>query len=231
MKNNRYIDLHLHTNASDGELSPAELVRYASKKRLKAIAVTDHDTVNGVEKAVNEGKKCGLEVIPGVEVTCHHNSIEFHLVGLFIDYKDKELKKTLEKLSDSRVDYIKKILKNLNRELKKNIVVQKYYFPIEKAISAVKKAGGVAILAHPTLVLKNIYPTAKYLKRKKLDGMECIYTCVSEKNKKYLIKMAKKLKLAVSGGSDWHGPSDTYRKLGKFNIPYSILDDLKRINA
>ena len=80
-----YADLHLHTLASDGELTAEELVDTAAAAGLSAMAVTDHDTVGSVEAAVAHGKKVGLEVVPGCELTIYEGNIELHLLALFID--------------------------------------------------------------------------------------------------------------------------------------------------
>lgn len=68
-----YIDLHLHTTASDGTMSPAEIVRYAKAKGLQAIAITDHDTIDGLEEGLEEGEKIGFEVVPGIEISAEHS--------------------------------------------------------------------------------------------------------------------------------------------------------------
>ncbi len=81
------VDLHVHSNHSDGTYTVKELVEYASKKGLKAIALTDHDTVSGVEEALCAGEKCGLKIIPGIEISCTYGSGELHILGLNIDYK------------------------------------------------------------------------------------------------------------------------------------------------
>ena len=83
------VDLHVHSNASDGTLSPSALVKEAAKARLSAFALTDHDTVSGVEEAVNASASCGIEVIPGIEISTCYKDKEIHIVGLFLDYKDK----------------------------------------------------------------------------------------------------------------------------------------------
>ena len=80
-----YADLHLHTVASDGELTPEQLVDEAANAGLQAMAVTDHDTVGGVEAAIAHGKTRGIEVIPGCELTIYEGHVELHLLGLFID--------------------------------------------------------------------------------------------------------------------------------------------------
>ena len=66
---NFYIDLHIHTTFSDGALSPTEVVSYASKVGLSAISITDHDCVDGISEAIEAGKKYGVEVIPGIELS------------------------------------------------------------------------------------------------------------------------------------------------------------------
>ena len=80
-----YVDLHLHTTASDGVLRPSEIVRYAKAKRLQAIAITDHDTVEGCEEGLSEGERIGFEVIPGIEISAEHSPGSMHILGFFID--------------------------------------------------------------------------------------------------------------------------------------------------
>ena len=98
----KIVDLHTHTTASDGSYSPAELVRYAEEKELLAVAVTDHDTVAGVEEAVLEGMKCGIQVVPGVELSTRLDDCDVHMTALFIDYKNKELLSRLEDMAVCR---------------------------------------------------------------------------------------------------------------------------------
>ena len=88
-----FVDLHLHTSASDGVLSPSRIVRYAKEKGLKAIAITDHDTINGNAEALNEGAKVDLEVIPGVEISAQFDLGSMHILGFFIDIGNESIKK------------------------------------------------------------------------------------------------------------------------------------------
>ncbi len=90
------IDLHAHTTASDGTLAPAELVRYAAARGLRAVAVTDHDTVDGLTEALGAGEETGLEVVPGVEISVDYPRGEMHILGYFIDPKNGELLAGLE---------------------------------------------------------------------------------------------------------------------------------------
>lgn len=96
------IDLHVHSNASDGTFTPSELVRYALEKELSAMALTDHDTVAGVEEAVREAENSGLLLIPGVELSVGYGRKEIHMLGLFLDYKSEKLQSYLEKFKRVR---------------------------------------------------------------------------------------------------------------------------------
>ncbi len=97
------IDLHLHSNASDGKFSPAEIVRKSAEAGLTVIALTDHDTVNGIESALEAGKSFpGLTVIPGVEINTDVPKGEAHVLGYFIDYNHPELLATLKRMRDTR---------------------------------------------------------------------------------------------------------------------------------
>lgn len=98
---NGYIDLHTHSTASDGSMTPVELVRHAFEKGLGAVALTDHDTVSGVEQAVEEGNKLGIEVIPGVEISVSFEP-EMHLLGYFFNGNYNSILKTLEELRERR---------------------------------------------------------------------------------------------------------------------------------
>jgi predicted metal-dependent phosphoesterase TrpH len=110
------VDLHLHTTASDGVLSPSRIVRYAKEKGLKAIAITDHDTIDGNGEALDEGAKLGLEVIPGVEISAQFDVGSMHILGFFIDIGNKGLKEKLSLLQETRVKRNPKMVRKL-REL------------------------------------------------------------------------------------------------------------------
>lgn len=112
------IDLHLHTNASDGELSPEQLVDLAIKSKLTAIAVTDHDTISGIKKAIEHAKGKNIEVVPGIEISCYEKELGFeevHILGLFINPDNDEMIKFTERISQDRKNQKKQIIKNLNK--------------------------------------------------------------------------------------------------------------------
>lgn len=108
-----YIDLHVHSSASDGSLTPEEVVELAKRAGLASFALTDHDTVEGVERALDHAKKIkGIEVIPGTELSCYYNDREIHIVGLFINHKDETFLNELQKLEQAREARNEKMVQN-----------------------------------------------------------------------------------------------------------------------
>ena len=98
------IDLHLHSNASDGSLSPSEVAAEAIKSDLKAIALTDHDTVDGIPEILEYAKDKDIEVIPGIELSCYYQKREIHILGFFVDYQNEKLKNELDYFKKQRED-------------------------------------------------------------------------------------------------------------------------------
>lgn len=96
------IDLHVHSNKSDGSLTPKELVDYALEKGLAAFALTDHDSVSGIQEAVNAAKGSSLEVIPGIELSTEYNGRDIHILGYYIDIADSSFQNQLSQFIDSR---------------------------------------------------------------------------------------------------------------------------------
>jgi 3',5'-nucleoside bisphosphate phosphatase len=107
------IDLHTHTNQSDGSLPPKDLVRKARTLGLEAVAVTDHDTVGGVDEAVAEGFLTGVRVIPGVELSVEWETGPLHILGYFIDCKERGLLATLDIQRNRRKERLAAILEKL----------------------------------------------------------------------------------------------------------------------
>jgi hypothetical protein len=112
------IDLHCHTLASDGELSAEELIDLAVKKNLKAIAITDHDSLGSLKKAIDYSKGRNIKVVPGVEISCddplfNHDKID--VLGLFVDYNNKSLVNLTEQINKKRDLNKRKIIKKLNK--------------------------------------------------------------------------------------------------------------------
>lgn len=109
-----YADLHLHTTASDGILSPSEVVHWAKKRNLTAIAITDHDTVSGIEEAINEGEKVEVEVIPGIELNSVHDDEDIHILGYYVNYRDISFTRLLKTIQHERSTRAEKMVKKLN---------------------------------------------------------------------------------------------------------------------
>ena len=96
-----YIDLHTHSNCSDGSMTPSELVRHAAEKGLKAIALSDHDTVAGIDEAIEAGKQYGVEIVPAIEFSVQSET-ETHILGFYIDHKCDLIKEALECINKVR---------------------------------------------------------------------------------------------------------------------------------
>lgn len=115
----RYIDLHVHSCCSDGTMTPEELVELAIDSNLVAFSLTDHDTVDGVARAVEAGKEKNIRVIPGVELSCEYiispeRAKEIHILGYNVDYTQSELIRTLTEVAEERDNRNRQMCKNLH---------------------------------------------------------------------------------------------------------------------
>ena len=106
------IDLHTHSTFSDGTFTPLQLVKYAEEKGLKAFALTDHDTTEGVKEA--KSIETNVEVISGVEISTRYDKKEIHIVGLYVNENDADLNKQLKYYREKRVTRNFEILEKLN---------------------------------------------------------------------------------------------------------------------
>ena len=278
------IDLHCHTTASDGGLTPGELIEKAYKEGLSTIAITDHDTVSGIEEAVGSAENLQIEVIPGIELSSSFNNYitEIHILGLFIDWKNSFLQETLENLRQYRYNRNVKLIQNLESagikispdELSKSLETagkpnfgtaltkkgyaknqaeamkkflsdkngiaktQKERLSIEDAIDVIHEAGGLAVLAHPHLIKKELgsvsalYEFVEKIKKLGLDGIEVFYHGYNKKMVKDLKRIARNTGLFASGGSDYHHMSFRNSRLGfygpKKNIPGDLVEKMKK---
>ena len=275
------IDLHVHTTASDGTDAPAAAVEKGHAIGLRAMAVTDHDTVSGVAEAVETGKRLGMEIIPGIEVSSDYRENNVHILGYFIDPASPALRPVLEWVRAERDERNKKIvallsadgfdisLEQLNREYPDAVLGRphmaehlmrrgyaasvkeafdrylgeggKYYMPkrrisIARAVEVILAAGGVPVLAHP---LQYGYPEdevvamIEHAKALGIRALECYYSEHSPEQQAWLLSMAEKYGLGVSGGSDYHGTRKTHISLGTgmggLCVPYSVLENLKKL--
>jgi predicted metal-dependent phosphoesterase TrpH len=109
------VDLHIHTTASDGVLTPAEVVQAAIDEGLSAVAITDHDTVEGIPQALTAAHATVLEVIPGVELSAEQDSSEVHILGYYIDYQSRALLDKLVVLRRARRERARNMVSKLER--------------------------------------------------------------------------------------------------------------------
>jgi 3',5'-nucleoside bisphosphate phosphatase len=111
-----YIDLHIHSNYSDGLLSPEQIVRTAKERRICAVSITDHDAIAGTAEAMRIGKEEGVKVIPGIEISVLYNDSEVHLLGYYIDQTSSAIHEYIQLLSDSRSERAQKIVDVLKKQ-------------------------------------------------------------------------------------------------------------------
>ena len=108
------IDLHVHTVNSDGEKTPKEIIDMAIEKNIEVIAITDHDTIDGIEEAIKDSEDKNIKVIPGIEISVDVEKGQLHMLGLNIDYKNKKLIETLNLLKEARDSRNDKFINILN---------------------------------------------------------------------------------------------------------------------
>lgn len=116
MLDKKRCDLHVHTNFSDGTFSPEEVVEYANKIRLSCIAITDHDTVDGISPALKYAAGKNTEIIPGVEFTAEIKECEVHILGFFIDHGKKWFIEELKNLRRLREKRMQRMLESLGKK-------------------------------------------------------------------------------------------------------------------
>ncbi len=270
------IDLHTHTTNSDGSLTPRELVKLAKEQGFSAIAVTDHDTVDGIREATLAGEEFGMEVIPGIELSCNWER-ELHMIGLYINPKYPPLAEKLKELAKNREKRNLKTLEILNslgmpitvEEVKQiatgNIWGRAHFAKLlcdkgyvasvkegfqkylghgrvahvnedriepEEAISLIRQAGGVPILAHMHYLKLSDEELRNLLIRFKQSGLmgaEVIYTEYTPEQTKLYTELVEELGLLKSGGSDFHGAMKPQIPLtpNHLRIPYSFLKEIK----
>ncbi len=120
----RCIDLHTHTTASDGDQSPAQLVALAKEKGLAAIAVTDHDTTDGVAAAVEAGARLGVLVVPGIELSADIERGQCHILGLGIDPHNAPLQTRLRDIQHRRANRNAQMVQKLNKHLNIDLTLE-----------------------------------------------------------------------------------------------------------
>lgn len=256
------IDMHTHSTASDGTYTPTELMRAAKEAGLSAIALTDHDTFEGLPEARGEAARQGIELVPGCELSLDFAGLPTHMLALFVDERPGALVSELTRIREARARRNAVMLAKL-REVGVHLehddvaaraagvvgrphiaqamlaqgavrsfeeAFQRFlgkdglaYVPKEKltpaeAIRAVHADGGLAVLAHPYLLTQQAHRLEALLTELKgqgLDGVEVYYTEHSDQYTALVARLAEKLSLLASGGSDFHGAVKPGVRLGR----------------
>lgn len=144
------VDLHTHTTFSDGTMRPKEVVDLAGKRGLKVIAITDHDTVEGLPQATGYGRTIGVEIVPGIELSCREEQQGFediHVLGLFIDPQNRELEQKTIAMQNARKKRILGMIAKLRNE--------GFSIPFEEVAAKAQWALG---RPHLAMVLLEKYP-------------------------------------------------------------------------
>ena len=110
----KQIDLHMHTNKSDGVLTPKQIIDEAVKANLQAISITDHDTIDAYnDETIKYAKEQGIELIIGVEISTKSDRCGIHVLGYNFDINNEEFKQKLDKIRNAGHDYLKAVAKKL----------------------------------------------------------------------------------------------------------------------
>ncbi len=258
-------DLHIHSTASDGTLTPAQLVTLARERALGTIALTDHDSVEGVAPALQAAH--AVTVIPAVELSAESDGRSLHILGYFIDHEDPGLLEHLRTLRQTRLlraRELVRILGDAGFEISLDDVLshgpggsvgrahvaralvdaghvptvsaafdrligrgKPYYVPKpvatpEDVIATITGAGGIAVLAHPAVsaaedLIEALVPAG-------LSGIEVFHAQHTEADRMRLLCLAEALNLAVTGGSDFHGPGEGRAQLGDGGMTDELLE-------
>ncbi len=264
------IDLHTHTTASDGLLTPPALVQAARQAGVEVLAITDHDTVDGIPEALEEARAVGIRLIPGVELSVEEAEGELHLLGYFVDFEADWFRSFLAELRASRVDRIREMVRRLNdlgarlpleavqREARGTVgrahvaralvaagyvrtpaeAFERYIgrgrpawvprntLSSEEAIAAIRRAGGIPVLAHPGRSVS--FARVAALKASGLEGIEVYYPDHTPHETAQLLALARELSLLVTGGSDYHGDGvGTGAALGTPYVPPEVVHALQ----
>jgi 3',5'-nucleoside bisphosphate phosphatase len=274
------IDLHTHTNESDGSLTPVELIRAAKANRLDAIAITDHDTFEGYDQAVPFAEEERFELLCGIELSTlwyrEGGRKTVHLLGYFLDSPPSaEFRAWLKGLQEARRDRNIRLAANLQEkgvnitvdEVQKlgrsmagrphfaklmvmkgyvantqeafdryigeegEAFVERYGPEITEGIQKVLDAGGFPSLAHPVrLGVRSIEEEEAfiaYLAKAGLGALEVYHSDHGPAQVKRYLTLANKYRLAITGGSDFHGDVKPNVKLGMMQVPTTILTSLR----
>jgi predicted metal-dependent phosphoesterase TrpH/PAS domain-containing protein len=189
------IELHCHSNHSDGVLTPEQLAQKLAENDVSCAALTDHDTLSGQEAFEAACERYGIGCIPGLELTSRFQNYECHLLCYNFNRNNNPLQRMVTAVKEAhRPDA--------------NVYTVSARHDFNSIIQIIHGAGGLVFLAHPLLLTKDTKRLAALLENMKqhgLDGIEADHPSASDSEKKELFDIAQKLALLTSFGSDFHG--------------------------
>jgi predicted metal-dependent phosphoesterase TrpH len=238
-------DLHSHSLASDGTLTPADLVQAACDAGVNVLALTDHDTTDGLEEAGRQAAVAGLRLIPGVEISVSWESLTIHILGLNIDPHCEVLQAGLSGLRAFRDSRAEEIGRRLDRAgipgahagacaLSRGRIVSRTHFAhylhgkpgyvagqwasLEDALGWIAAAGGLAVIAHParySMTASKLRRLVGEFREQGGIGMEVVSGCHTRNDINNMAGCARSMGLFASCGSDYHGPENPRVQLGQ----------------
>jgi len=269
------IDLHAHSDVSDGTEPPRELVRLAAAAGLDVVAITDHDTTSGWDEAATAAGELGIVVVPGIELSCTRGSASVHMLGYRIDPARADVEKELVAIRGGRTGRLPAMLEALAKHgiaLSTEQVmdaaggaeslgrphvadalvaagyvadrgeafdvwlaegrpahVSRYAPDVLAGLQLIRRAGGVAVIAHPWGRESRATMTPELLSELAdagLAGLEAHHDDHDEATELALVALASDLGLVVTGGSDWHGSGKVGHLLGSRLTDPAAFDDL-----
>lgn len=212
-------DFHIHTTASDGNLSPTEVILYAKKRGLDTIAITDHNSTEGIKEASRFAVHSGVSVIPGVELSTRYNGLSIHVLGYFrsLDFYGDTFQKTLSLIKCHKFKEARKLLERIVP-----LESTQGHISVNEGINLLKAVDASVVLAHPTRINKNVliqllnYP---------FDGIEAKYCWNNSSDTELFIKLALTKFQFYTSGSDFHSYSKSGEKHCYIGDPF--LDALE----
>lgn len=191
-------DLHIHSTASDGCLNPKEIVILAKSLGIDTIAISDHNSIDGVTEASEAGKKHGVSVIPAVELSTRFYDESIHILGYFRNEKFNStiFKEILKLVETHKADNLRKILWRYSKHQCLN-----KYLSSSEGIYLLKTFGAAVVLAHPVRISKKNLP---HLLNMPFDGIEAKYCRCSDYYTNFFINLALRKFSFYTAGSDFH---------------------------
>jgi predicted metal-dependent phosphoesterase TrpH len=214
-------DFHIHSTASDGALSPEKIVLTAKSTGIDTIAITDHNTVDGIERAAVAGRLYGVSVIPGVELSTRYKGESIHILGYFKDgrFCSSTFRNILRLIKNHRAEEARrKLNKYMNTESSGE------YLSVLEGISFLREFGAAVVLAHPVRISQKNFLG---IIRMPFDGIEAKYCLNNYQDTCFFVNLALSHFAFYTGGSDFHsaGRHDKHSFIGQ---PFLNSKEIKR---